>query len=766
MAAYIYKYYCFVLIISFTFVSTSSATEKETELDDLLELSLEDLLNTQITSVSGTEETVANAPASLILITSEDIEKRGYNNFFEIFADLPGFDAYTSFGDRPNKAFQRGYRQPYASRTLILINGHVQNLIWSHYLNIEKQIPMSRISRIEVLYGPVSVIYGPNAFLGIINIVTKTGLDRQEDGFNGSVQMSYGSFNSRDIEFGVAYKHKDWVFDIAGKHYESDGPELSDFGEQYELYNAADLANPNIWGPLLAGNNGGPFKSHGEPYGVFNDPEKQTGLFAALHYKDFRMFYNETESGMGYGMEYLSRFVQPHGRWFYKTDQAGFEFKHTFASGLNIKTLYNKRNSYSEGRYTEAAENSYTSLSQWHSPSDSKLFQLDGEYRHNDIWLFTGGLKHERKSLPTGFEICGYFNAFTPFCGSQEALPGELGFGAGVYSPNTQNFVLPENVTKHFPDDFLVETTDKGIFGQVIYDKNTWRISAGIRYDDNSIYGDTTNLRVSVIYRLNDVNTIKLLYGEAFQEPPPNLIFADFSARETSDDTHPETLKNIEAIFIHQRDAWNHEFSAYHTSFSGVIQEGQISAGISSDRNVFGMEYRGRFLYGNFIEGADDITGYVNYTYTDAESDINYSYDKDESGNVIGWQNGKADTGDIAPHKFKAGVDLPLTNNISWNLRFIYHGETELYGRNPLRSLGQQLDAYSIVNTNLSWRVANMILSIKANNLFNEKYSIPGDQSANGGNTATQEVGINVGFYSSLLPQLERNYALSFTFKF
>ncbi|WDE07435.1 TonB-dependent receptor [Thalassomonas viridans] len=766
MPAFSSKTYLTLPGLYLSFVTAVFPAQTEETNPYLAGISLENLLAFTISSASGTEETVANAPASLVIITADDIYKRGYSNFNEIFADLPGFDAYAGNGDRPNKVFQRGYRQPYASRTLILLNGRVQNEIWGHYLNIERQIPMSRVSRIEVLYGPVGVIYGPNAFLGVVNIITKSGADHNENHIEGSVQTSYGSYGTRDIEWGLTARQDDFTLDIAGKLYDSDGPNLDNFSGQYAFYNAADLANPDIWGPLLTANNGGPFTVRGAPYGQYNDPDNQKGLFASLSYKSLRIFYNDTEVDMSYGMEYLSRYVQPHGPWYYHTDQFGIEFDHSFDNGMRIKALYTQRDSVSAGNYSEAAENSYTSLSLWHSPATSDLFQLDGEYQLNDTWLLTGGIKYESKSLPRGFEVCGYFNAFSPFCGTQEPLPGELGLGAGIFAPDTDNFVLPPSLSRRHPDELLADTTDEGIYAQAIYDRDAWRISAGIRYDNNNIYASTTNPRMSVIYRFDEQNTLKLLYGEAFQEPQPNLVFVAFSARAASEDVGPETLKNVEAIYIHQTEHWSHEFSAYLTRFEGVIQEEPIPEGLSDKRQVMAAEYRGRFFYDNFIKGADTISGYVYYTYTDAQSDIFYSYDLDSEGNVLGWQNGEADTGDIARHKFKAGIDLPLTDTLSWNLRLIYHGETTLYGRNPLRTIDQQLDAYTLVNTNLNWQLDPFTVSLKINNLFNETYYAPGDQGANGGNPQTQAMGIAVGFYSSLLPQLERNYALSLKITF
>ena len=65
-----------------------------------------------------------------------------------------------------------------------MVNGKVDNHLWSHMANFSRQYPVMNIERVEVLYGPASAVYGPNAFLGVVNIITKNGMDL-EDGENG-----------------------------------------------------------------------------------------------------------------------------------------------------------------------------------------------------------------------------------------------------------------------------------------------------------------------------------------------------------------------------------------------------------------------------------------------------------------------------------------------------------------------------------------------------------------------------------------------------
>jgi len=85
---------------------------------------------------------------------------------------------------------------PYMTRTLFMINGIVDNHLWTHESNISRQYPLSNIKQIEVLYGPASAVYGPNAFLGIINIITNDGTKVKDGEIDGTVNVLMGSYKN------------------------------------------------------------------------------------------------------------------------------------------------------------------------------------------------------------------------------------------------------------------------------------------------------------------------------------------------------------------------------------------------------------------------------------------------------------------------------------------------------------------------------------------------------------------------------------------
>ncbi len=85
------------------------------------------------------------APASMMIITEEDIKKRGYTSIDEIFYDLPGFDISFSNGTHYTNIYQRGYRTPFTQRILFMINGIIDNNLYTHNAEFSRQYPLSNV---------------------------------------------------------------------------------------------------------------------------------------------------------------------------------------------------------------------------------------------------------------------------------------------------------------------------------------------------------------------------------------------------------------------------------------------------------------------------------------------------------------------------------------------------------------------------------------------------------------------------------------------
>src|SRR6202451_3985020 len=168
---------------------------------DLVDMSLEELMLINIDSVygaSGFKQKVTEAPASVTIITAEDIQRYGYRTLADILRNVRGF--YVSYDRNYSYLGVRGYGLPgdYNSRIELLIDGHRlnDNIYDAALIGTEFPMDVDLIDRVEVIRGPNSSLYVASDFLGVINIITKRGRDLQKVSVAGEV-ASYGTYQGR-----------------------------------------------------------------------------------------------------------------------------------------------------------------------------------------------------------------------------------------------------------------------------------------------------------------------------------------------------------------------------------------------------------------------------------------------------------------------------------------------------------------------------------------------------------------------------------------
>ncbi len=103
-----------------------------------------------VVTASRSKESIRKAPASVVVVSEEDIKNRGYTSIDEILYDLPGFDVVFPDGSFYITAYQRGYRTPYTNRTLIMIDGKIDNSLYFQTADISRQYSISNIKRVEI----------------------------------------------------------------------------------------------------------------------------------------------------------------------------------------------------------------------------------------------------------------------------------------------------------------------------------------------------------------------------------------------------------------------------------------------------------------------------------------------------------------------------------------------------------------------------------------------------------------------------------------
>jgi len=192
-------------------------------LDDLLKLDIEDLADVQVSVVSKKNEKLSEAPGVISLVTRNEIKKYGALTLLDIFDRVPSLQVYSSaFAPNNNLSIRGGSNQHYTNRILFLINGRPYRESHTGGWNIPFFLgfPVSIIERVEVIRGPGSVLYGSNAYTGVINIVTRKGDDNALD---PEVQATYGTFNTQQVEAVGGYSGTDYAVTMAYKKFTDEG---------------------------------------------------------------------------------------------------------------------------------------------------------------------------------------------------------------------------------------------------------------------------------------------------------------------------------------------------------------------------------------------------------------------------------------------------------------------------------------------------------------------------------------------------------------
>jgi iron complex outermembrane receptor protein len=241
-----------ILLFKPVICGETAKTEDEEALKKLLEI--------KVSTAAKYDQTVSEAPASVTIITSEDIQRFGYRTLDEIFMRVRGF--YLSNDRNYSYVGIRGFSRPsdYNNRVLILLNGATatDNIWGSSSIGNEFGLDIDAIERIEIVRGPGSALYGTNAMLTVINIITKQG--KTVDGLKLTLQT--GSFGK--VQGGIRL-----------------GKELKNGPDLFVSAHIADIKGQDLYFEEFAD----PETNNGTAEGL--DWEKYHGIFASLKYKNF-----------------------------------------------------------------------------------------------------------------------------------------------------------------------------------------------------------------------------------------------------------------------------------------------------------------------------------------------------------------------------------------------------------------------------------------------------------------------------------------------
>ncbi len=178
-----------------------------------------------VTAASKYEQDPREAPASITVITRDDIDRYGYRTLAEALNSVRGF--FTSYDRNYTYVAVRGFTLPgdYNTRILLLVDGHRlnDNVADAAYVGTESALDMSTVDRVEIIRGAASSLYGTNAFYAVVNVITLSGRALQ----GGQVQAdagTFGAYRARGVYGQKARSGVEWL--VAGGYYRTSGPDL------------------------------------------------------------------------------------------------------------------------------------------------------------------------------------------------------------------------------------------------------------------------------------------------------------------------------------------------------------------------------------------------------------------------------------------------------------------------------------------------------------------------------------------------------------
>jgi outer membrane receptor for ferrienterochelin and colicins len=280
---------------------------------DLTDLPLEALMDIEVPKVYGAskiEQKETEAPASVTVVTADEIKKYGNRTLADVLRSVQGFNVssdrnYSFLGSR---GLSLG---DFNDRVLLLVDGHRVNNNYNDGAAIGTDfiLDVDLIDHVEVIRGPGSVLYGNNAFFGVINVVTRQG--KQLNGFEGSAE--YGEFNTYKLRetYGKLFTNGVQLL-LSGTYYESGGQDRL----FYKEFNTPD-------------------QNHGIAQNM--DGDSSRSFFGSLGYTDFTIegAYN-SRTKVNPTAQFSTAFNDPGLRTTDERNYASFKFAHSFPEVVDV----------------------------------------------------------------------------------------------------------------------------------------------------------------------------------------------------------------------------------------------------------------------------------------------------------------------------------------------------------------------------------------------------------------------------------------------
>jgi iron complex outermembrane receptor protein len=516
---------------------------------DLSEASLEQLGGIKVYTASKHMQDAREAPSAVSVVTADDIQQHGYRTLAEILQSVRGF--FVTYDRNYTGLGVSGFARPgdFNTKVLLLVDGHRlnDNIYDEAMIGTEFPLDIDLIQRIEIIRGPASSLYGSNAFLAVVNIITKRG--QNVEGWELSSEA--GSFNTYQGRITYGRERGPFEFLISGTFYGSRG--------RNRLF-----------------------------YPEFNTPQSNDGIashvdddqvgssLATISFRDFTLqgVYGTREKGVPTGA-YGSVFGNPGTR---TTDSHGYvdvRYEHTFANSWDVvaRTFYDRYSYQGTYIYPSSSNPSLVSPNQDYG---------DGKWWGTEFQVSKTVLKRNR--MTAGSEYRDNIR--------QDQTNYSLNPFALFLSDRRHSFVA----AAYLQDEVVIA--------------KPLTLNVGFRYDYYSHIDSSVDPRTALIYRPWRQTAFKVIYGQSFRTPNVYEMYYSIPPNVPNPSLNSERIRTTEVVWEQGVGShfW-FSTSGFRNSIQGLITQEPTGENLLIFHNLpgvhsTGLELEGKGQWSRGLEGS------------------------------------------------------------------------------------------------------------------------------------------------------------------
>lgn len=510
------------------FIAPLCPAESDPEsLDDLWDSMWDDaqeIVVVTVTTASRTSKTFEEAPSIVSAITRDEFQKMGARTIEDILNFIPGFMIGRSIYSGQHQTINaRGRSSYFAEGILFLVNGQrINDGISGGAVTSVPDYPLDNVKQVEIIRGPGSALYGANAFVAVINVITMKASDL--DG--GILSYRGGTDQGHYAIFEYGKQLQDIVLTLHGSVTNWDAEDLPqrDFTQQGMDTTGVSHVLPYL---TFTTNHRYNDRKNSDAVQIY-----QIGASAGFKGALLEVNYDESDNKNHWG--YGARKGYEKYRSIFKTKNVrlGFRYENQVEEKLKLNAL--------AGYFYHEPFARDASVHTFHDDFDAIP----------DSILVNNWFHEEKKSRTYNSEISVVY---------QHSEAHTAIFGVNAQRDELNNFVAGNIVS---PEDTLPTQSDKdrnyyAMFAQYTWDINQlFSLTSGIRFDyftrsDSLGNRDGSDSRLipryALIVRPDKKWTIKLLYGEAFRAPSLYEMYVEDFGGNTN--LKPEKNRTYEAQF-------------------------------------------------------------------------------------------------------------------------------------------------------------------------------------------------------------------------